>query len=168
MLTCEAMLRRIFSCTEEIRLMPRVESSIIINGPIDKVYECARDIEKFPEYMPDVKDVKILERDGSRVISEWSAYIPDFKMTVKWVEEDLWDDAAKTCDFKLVKGDYAAYSGKWEFTEQDGGVRFHSIVDYDYNVPLIGALIQGLVQRKVQENVDQILKCVKEKVEGAE
>lgn len=146
--------------------MPTVESSIIINGPIERVYECAKDIERFPEYMPDVKDVKILERDGERIISEWSAYIPDFKMTVKWVEEDLWNEETRTCDFKLVKGDYAAYSGKWTFTTVDGGTSFDSVVNYEYDVPLIGALIKGLVQRKVQENVDQILKCVKEKVES--
>lgn len=146
--------------------MPRVESSIIINGALDSVYECAKDIERFPEFMPDVKEVKILERgDDGRVISEWSAYIPDFKMTVKWVEEDIWDDEVKTCRFKLVKGDYAAYSGMWTFIQLAEGARFDSVIDYEYNVPLIGPLIQGLVQRKVKENVDQILACVKSKVE---
>jgi ribosome-associated toxin RatA of RatAB toxin-antitoxin module len=146
--------------------MPRIESSIMINGALEAVYECAKDIEKFPEFMPDVKEVKILERDGSRVVSEWSAYIPDFKMTVKWTEEDLWDDEAMKCDFKLVKGDYAAYSGSWTFTQVDGHAKFDSVVEYEYDVPLIGALIKGLVQKKVQENVDMILKSVKEKVEG--
>jgi len=155
------------SVVRRAELMPRVESSIIINGPIDEVYCCAKGIEQFPQFMPDVKDVRVLERglDG-RVISEWSAYIPDFMMTVKWTEEDLWDDEARTCDFKLVKGDYAAYSGKWTFTHVDGGVRWDSIVDYEYDVPLIGPLIKGLVQRKVQENVDKILEAVKKRVEG--
>lgn len=147
--------------------MPRIESSIMINGPVDRVYQCAKDIEKFPEYMPDVKEVKILERgENGRVVSEWSAYIPDFMMTVKWTEEDLWNDDSKVCDFTLVKGDYAAYSGKWTFTQCDGGCRFDSIVDYEYDVPLVGPLIKGIVKKKVQENVDMILKCVKEKVEG--
>lgn len=146
--------------------MPRIESSIMINGPIEKVYECAKDIERFPEFMPDVKDVKIIERDGSRIVSAWSAYIPDFMMTVQWTEEDLWNDEAKRCDFKLVKGDYAAYSGNWTFTASDGGAKFESVVEYEYDVPLIGALIKGLVQKKVQENVDMILKSVKEKVEN--
>ncbi len=146
--------------------MPRVESSIVINGPIERVYECAKDVERFPEFMQDVKDVKIIERDGSRVISEWSAYIPDFMMTVKWTEEDLWDDVARKCDFSLIKGDYAAYSGNWTFTTVDGTTRFDSVVDYEYDVPLIGALIKGLVFKKVQENVEQILQSVKAKVES--
>jgi ribosome-associated toxin RatA of RatAB toxin-antitoxin module len=146
--------------------MPTVQSSIIISGPVEKVYECARDVERFPDYMPNVRAVRILERDGGRAVSEWSAYIPDFKLTVKWVEEDLWDDEARTCDFKLVKGDYAAYSGKWTFTRVDGGTRFDSIVNYDYDVPLIGPLIKGLVQRLVKQNVDELLQGVKKRAEG--
>jgi ribosome-associated toxin RatA of RatAB toxin-antitoxin module len=145
--------------------MPKVESSIIIKGDIDKVFECARDIERFPEYMPDVKEVTVLERDGDRVVSEWTAYIPDFKMTVKWVEEDIWNKDAYTCEFKLIKGDYAAYSGKWTFSKVEDGTKFDSVVEYEYEVPLIGSLIKGLVQRKVQENVDQILIGVKRRVE---
>lgn len=146
--------------------MPRIESSIVINGPIERVYECAKDVETFPDYMPDVKEVKIVERDGSRVVSAWTAYIPDFKMTVKWVEEDLWDDAAFTCNFKLVKGDYTSYSGLWKFTPIDGGCQFDSVVEYEYDIPLIGPLIQGLVKKKVQENVDQIQQSIKTKVES--
>ena len=148
--------------------MPKIESTIMINGPIEAVYEIAKDIEKFPQFMPDVKDVKILSRNGDVVISEWSAYIPDFKMTVKWTEEDTWNNEDKTCNFKLIKGDYAAYFGRWTFEETAGGVVFDSIVEYEYDVPLIGALIKGLVQRKVKENVDQILACVKKKVEEGE
>ena len=89
--------------------MPRVESSIIINGPVDKVYECAKDIERFPEYMPDVKEVKMLERDGGRVISEWSAYIPDFKMTVGelFVYQLQWTDPdPDTWTFSVTPADY--------------------------------------------------------------
>lgn len=147
--------------------MPTVKSSIVINGPIDKVYECAKDIERFPEFMPDVKSVNIIERNGSVVVSEWTAYIPDFKMTNKWVEEDHWDDEAKVCDFKLVKGDFDSYSGKWTFTEENGQTAFDSVVDYEYNIPMIGALIKGIVHKLFQKNVDHILANVKAKVEGS-
>ena len=41
--------------------------------------------------------------------------MPEFRLTVKWTEEDLWDDAARTCEFRLVKGDFTAYGGVWRF-----------------------------------------------------
>ena len=70
--------------------MAIVNSSIDIDGPIEQVYALAKDIEAFPEFMPDVKSVKVLERseDGQRTVSKWEAPVKEFKMTVKWTEED--------------------------------------------------------------------------------
>jgi len=56
--------------------------------------------------MPDVKSVRIIEKseDGSRTVSEWVGIVKEFKTTIKWVEEDIWNDADHTCTFSLVKG----------------------------------------------------------------
>lgn len=148
--------------------MSRVESSVIIQGDMDKVFALARDVESFPEFMPDVKKVTILERspDGSRVVSEFVGYIKDFKMTIKWTEEDEWDEQAKTCGFKLVKGDFKEYSGLWTFEAVDGGTRFSSAIDFEYEIPLIGPIIKTLVARLMKQNVDNMLNALKAKAEN--
>lgn len=148
--------------------MPTVESTIIINGDMDEVYSLARNIESFPEFMPDLKSVKITEKneDGSRVVSEWVGIVKEFKTTLSWTEEDIWDHQAKTCDFSLVKGDYKSYSGKWTFVEVDGGVKFHSVVNFEYDVPLIGPLIRNLITKKMKDNVDNMLSALKNKIEN--
>ena len=148
--------------------MAIVNSSIDIDGPIEQVYALAKDIEAFPEFMPDVKSVKVLERseDGQRTVSKWEAPVKEFKMTVKWTEEDVWDDQARTCDFKLLEGDYSKYSGVWTFTDLGGRTRFDSQIEVEYNVPLIGPLIKGLIAKKMKENVDNMLQAIKQKVEG--
>ena len=148
--------------------MAKVESTIEINGPIDEVYALAKNIESFPEFMPDVKSVKVLERseDGCRIVSEWVGIVKEFKTTVKWTEEDIWDDAAHTCTFSLIKGDYSVYSGLWKFVDLGGRTRFDSEIEVEYDVPLIGALIKGIIAKKMKENVDNMLTAVKAKVEG--
>ena len=148
--------------------MPRVESSVIINANVDKVFALARDIEQFPEFMPDVRKVTILERspDGNRLVSEFVGYIKDFRVTMKWTEEDEWDAQAKTCRFKLVKGDFKSYSGVWTFEEADGGTRFTSIIDFEYEIPLIGPIIKTLVARLMKQNVDNMLEAIKAKSEN--
>lgn len=147
--------------------MPRIQSSVEINGPVDQVYALARDIESFPEFMPDLKSVKIVERsgDGSRIVSDWVGIVKEFKTTVKWTEEDIWDDAARTCVFSLVKGDYSKYSGVWTFTDLGGRTRFDSEIEVEYDVPLVGALIKGIIAKKMKENVDNMLAAIKQKVE---
>ena len=148
--------------------MPRVESSVVINGPPDKVFALARDIESFPEFMPDLKKVTILEKnpDGNRVVSEFVGFIKDFRITIKWVEEDEWDEQAKTCKFKLVKGDFKSYSGMWTFEPADGGTKYTSVIDFEYEIPLIGPIIKSLVAKLMKQNVDNMLNAIKDKVES--
>ena len=148
--------------------MPRIESSITINGDIDRVYALARDIESFPEFMPDVKSINVVERseDGNRTVVDWVGIVKEFKTFVKWTEEDIWDDVARTCTFSLLKGDYSKYSGFWKFTDLGGRTRFDSEIEVEYDVPLIGALIKGLIAKKMKDNVDNMLAAIKAKVEG--
>ena len=148
--------------------MPRIESSIEIDGPIDEVYTLAKDIESFPEFMPDLKSVRVVERDanGSPTVSDWVAIVKEFRQTVKWTERDVWDDATRTCTFSLIKGDYSRYSGVWTFTDLGGRSRFDSEIEVEYDVPLVGPLIKGIIARKMKENVENILQAIKSKVEG--
>lgn len=147
--------------------MPKVESSIVINSELDKVFALAKDIESFPQFMDDVKSLTVVERsaDGNRTVSEWVGIIKDFKMTMKWTEEDIWDEVAKTCTFKLIKGDMKTYSGLWTFEPVDGCTKFSSVIEYEYDVPLIGAMIKALIAKIMKQNVDNLLQAIKERAE---
>lgn len=148
--------------------MAVIKSSVEIDGPLERVYALAKDIEAFPEFMPDLKSVSIVDRseDGSRIVSDWVGTVKEFKLTVKWTEEDIWDHEAGTCTFTLVKGDYSKYSGFWKFTDLGGKTRFDSEIEVEYDVPLIGGLIKGLIAKLMKQNVDSMLAAVKAKVEG--
>src|SRR5437660_10250416 len=122
--------------------MPRVENEILIAANVETVYRTAKDVERFPEFMPDVKSLRVLERseDDWRTVVEWVGLIPEFKTTIKWVEEDRWDDGAHTCDFHLVRGDFKSYGGQWQFKAAPGGTRFTCVVEYEYDIPPIDPL----------------------------
>jgi coenzyme Q-binding protein COQ10 len=147
--------------------VPIVQNSIQIQAPVTDVFRIAMDVERFPEFMPDVRSVRILEQseDGRRTVVEWVGIIPEFKTTVKWVEEDRWDESKHTCRFTLVRGDFKTYGGVWRFVPDDGGTRFESEVEYEYDIPLIGPLIKGLIHKKMQENVDRLQAALKERIE---
>ncbi|MBI3911722.1 MAG: SRPBCC family protein [Armatimonadetes bacterium] len=147
--------------------MPRITTAIHVDAPPDRVYAVAREAERFPEFMPDVKSTRVEERspDGRRLVVAWEALIPEFKVTIKWVEEDHWDPQARRCDFRLVRGDFKAYSGAWQFFPEDGGTRFESVLDYEIEIPLIGPLIRGLIARKMRENVEKLLRALKNRAE---
>ncbi|MCX7993762.1 MAG: SRPBCC family protein [Fimbriimonadales bacterium] len=148
--------------------MARVELETVIHAPLETVYAVARDVEAFPEFMPDVKSVKILEKsdDGSRTLTEWVAYASQLKLQVKWTEEDIWDDSEHTCRFRQVKGDYDQMEGLWEFLPHSEGTLFRSTLDYELRVPLLGAIVQKVVYHLVTQNLKGILEGVKARAEA--
>src|SRR5438105_4702991 len=103
--------------------MPRIEQSIVVDAPIERVYAVARDVESFPEIMDDLQSLEVLERneDGTRTVTAWVGLIREFKMTVKWTQEDLWDPSRYRDDFRMLKGDMDRMSGYWQFSPADGG-----------------------------------------------
>jgi uncharacterized membrane protein len=149
--------------------MPRIELSLLVDAPVDRVYEVARDVEAFPDFMEDLQSLKVLERseDGNRTVTEWVGLIREFKMTVKWTQEDVWNPATHRDDFKMLKGDMDSMSGYWQFKGEGEQTRFDSVVDYEYNVPLIGPMIKALIKKKMEQNLDAQMKAIKAKAEGA-
>ncbi len=150
--------------------MPHIENSVLVNAPLETVFAAARDQGSFPQFMPDVESLIVTERspDGSRIVSDWVAVASDFKLKVRWTEEDIWDEAAHELRFKQLKGDYTAYGGLWKFTEDSPGVtRFQSEIDYDLEIPLIGALLKAVVARLMRDNTQKVLDAIKSRAEAA-
>jgi len=150
--------------------MPEIVNRIEIEADPEAVYRAARDVERFPEFMPEVKSVVVVERspDGSRQVADWVTWMPEFRLTVKWTEEDLWDDAARTCEFRLVKGDFTEYGGTWRFLPSEGGATFESVVRYEIEIPLVGPLIKGVIRKKMYENVERLQQALKRRVESGQ
>lgn len=146
--------------------MPIVSSELPIAAPVDRVYAIARDIERFPQFMEDVEDVKIIEQTPERQVSRWASIIKEFNRTIVWTEVDYWDDAAHTCRWEQTEGDFTSYRGTWAFEPAEAGTVAKLMIDYEYNVPLIGALIQGLVKKKMQANVESMLAAIKKEAEA--
>ncbi|HLK61153.1 MAG TPA: SRPBCC family protein [Chthonomonadaceae bacterium] len=147
--------------------MPRIEQSVIIQAPIAHVYRIARDVEAFPQFMEDLQSLTVKERDpdGLRTVTEWVGLIREFKMTVKWVQEDRWNDETYRDDFVMLTGDMDSMSGYWQFTPEGDGTRFDSLVDYEYNVPLIGSMVKNLIKKKMTDNLQSTMDAIKRKAE---
>jgi uncharacterized membrane protein len=148
--------------------MPRIELSITVDAPIDRVYEIARDVEKFPTYMDDLQSLAVLERsdDGNRTVTEWVGIVKEFAMKIKWTQEDVWDAAEHRDVFKQLKGDMDSMAGYWQFTQEGTSTKFDSVVEYEYNVPLIGSMIKSLIRKKMEVNLLRQMEAIKAQAEA--
>ena len=143
--------------------MPYVETSIEVAASAKTVYELAKEQERFPEFMPDVESVEVLERHPDRVITRWKSLVEE--APIEWTEEDRFDDETPRIDYKLLEGDLDKFEGSWTFSERDGKTHVVLGVDYDFGVPTLAELIGPTLQRKVQENSEMMLRALKAEAE---
>lgn len=148
--------------------MPTLENSIQIDAPPEQVYRVAREVEAFPEYMPQVKSIRVLEisEDGSEQVVAWEGLIPQFMLTVRWTERDIWNDQDLTCSFEQVKGEFNRYDGEWRFLPEGEGCRFESTLHYELEIPTVGPLVRGVVRKILSANVDSLQAALKRRCEG--
>jgi ribosome-associated toxin RatA of RatAB toxin-antitoxin module len=145
--------------------MPFVETSIVVDAPARDVYELAKEPDRFPDFMPDVESITILERAPGRIVSRWKTLVED--APIEWVEEDLYDDAALRVDYRLIEGDLDTFEGSWTFQDRDGATHVTLGVDYDFGVPTLAELIGPTLHRKVRENSEMMLAALKREAEAA-
>ncbi|MBP5274362.1 MAG: SRPBCC family protein [Abditibacteriota bacterium] len=152
--------------------MAEVKTEITINAPAKEVYLFSKEVDKFPEFMPDMKSIEILEKKpfdgGTEYLSRWVGSIQKFNLTVKWEEIDRWDDRSLVCEFYMPegRGDYEVYKGVWKFADNGDGTTLVTLsLEVEYNVPMVGGLIKKLIAKLVKENADGMLEAIKKQME---
>jgi len=143
--------------------MPYVESTIVVDAPARDVYELAKEQERFPQFMPDVETVTVLERFPEYIVTRWKTLVED--APIEWTEEDRFDDVNIRIDYKLIEGDLDTFEGAWTFDERDGRTTVTLSVEYDFGVPTLAELIGPTLAKKVKENSEMMLAGLKREVE---
>jgi ribosome-associated toxin RatA of RatAB toxin-antitoxin module len=83
---------------------------------------------------------------------------------VQWTEVEEWDDANLKNRFYSEEGDFDRYEGTWVFTpEGEDATRVKLTLDYELNLPMFGALLQKLVKKLMQENIEGFLQGLKDR-----
>jgi coenzyme Q-binding protein COQ10 len=144
--------------------VPSVEVSIVVDAPARAVYELAKNQERFPEFMPDVESVKIVERTADRIVSRWKTLVEE--APIEWTEEDVFDDDDLSVSYKLLEGDLDKFEGTWRFKDGDGRTSVTLVVEYDFGVPTLAELIGPTLHKKVKENAEMMLAGLKKEAES--
>jgi ribosome-associated toxin RatA of RatAB toxin-antitoxin module len=140
-----------------------VAAEIEIEAGAREVYELAKVQERFPEFMPDVESVTVLERHPSHIVTRWKTLVED--APIEWTEEDRFDEVAPRIDYRLIEGDFDVFEGSWSFVEEAGLTRVRLTVEYDFGVPALAELIGPTLEKKVLENSAMMLAGLKREAE---
>jgi ribosome-associated toxin RatA of RatAB toxin-antitoxin module len=142
-----------------------LKEEIEINANQDIVFKVMLDLEKFPEFMEDVKKITILQDEGNKRISEWEAEIDG--LLFKWQEEDIYYPQEYKLTYKLIKGDLDKFEGYWEIIKlNDNKSKLVIFLSFDLNIPTLKSLIMPTIKFKVKKNLALMLKAIKSRAES--
>jgi len=144
--------------------MPHVEVSVVIEAPARDVYELAKDQERFPQFMPDVESVTVVERRPDGVRTKWKTLVEE--APIEWIEDDRFDDDGLRISYALIEGDLDTFEGEWTFVADGPRTTVTLTVTYDFGVPTLAELIGPTLEKKVRENAEMMLAGLRSEAEA--
>jgi coenzyme Q-binding protein COQ10 len=144
--------------------MPYVEVSLVVSGGPEKIYPILKDMEKYPEFMADLKSVEVIERSENTTLSRWVSNVDG--RIIKWTERDIFDDLNMHISYQQTDGDLKKFAGEWILTPVNDGTEIKLTVDFEFGIPMIAGLLNPILKKKVRTNSEGMLQAIKDRVEG--
>ncbi len=113
-----------------------------IEAPIERVYEVAADVERSPEWQPEIKDAEVVERDGDgrQVLVDVAT---DARVRTLHSRLRFSYDEPRGLTWHQEEGDLKSVEGSWAFEELgDGRTRATYSMTVDLG-RMLGMVIRG-------------------------
>jgi uncharacterized membrane protein len=147
---------------KEGRIMAKIERSITINAPVEKVFAYIDDPMSNPEWLPSLMEVRDVVGQGTGTHFRW---------TYKMVGLRLQGESTATeyiPNRRIVtqsKGG-AVSTWTWTFEPHDGGAKANLVVEYTVPVPVLGKVAEALVLKQNEREIDLAMANIKARMEG--
>ena len=138
---------------------------MIVNGSMERCFAIVTDFERYPEWVPDVKEVAVLERDDhgrARIVSFRAGA---FGRSAHYVLAYDYSEAPRALSWSQRDGDITrSLEGSYHFSEaNDGSTEVVYSLSLDLRVP-----VPGFVRRRAEGNIlHAALRDLKARVETA-
>jgi len=139
--------------------MAKASRSVVIDASPELCYQVVTDLAKYPEFVDELKAVKILSEQENKMRAEFTAkVIKEIKYTL-----DLTGEPGKVWKWTLVKGFMKKNDGLWLFKDLGDG---RTEATYEVDVEF-GLLVPSSVVKMLNEvNLPKMLNAFKKRIES--
>jgi len=142
--------------------MAKIERSIIINAPVEKVFDYISDPANLMEWHPSTLDVRDITGKG-----ESQRFIWKYKMWGLNLEGKAQVTTSTVNTKRTIKTTGGIRSTwDWSLGREAGGTRLRVLIDYTIPVPVLGKVGELLSLQRNERVADMALANIKEKMEA--
>ncbi|MEE8409937.1 MAG: SRPBCC family protein [Myxococcota bacterium] len=140
--------------------MAKTEQNVVINAPIERVFAVIVDYEQYPEFLPEMKAVRVVSRhDGVSLVTFELEIIMRLAYTLRLIE-----DRPSTVRWTLDNAKMmSANDGGWKLEEIDAE---HTRATYGLEVKLRGLIPKSVSTRLLGTTLPDTLNRFKARSEG--
>lgn len=120
-------------------------------------------VEDFPRFMPNVKQVSVLEKTSRGAVTCWSVEID--KIPISWKEKDEFDLKKGIIRFQIAEGDIEKFEGEWRLeATPSGGTEVTVEATVKIGIPLIENVLGDAFAQKLELNFSNMLAVMAERL----
>ena len=140
--------------------MPSANHTEVFNCSVPEFFKIVSDYEKYPEFLQEVKDCKILKNEGSKKLVEFKvAVIKSFTYQL-WMTEKEPDNISWT----FASGDiFKTSTGSWALSDQAGKCKAVYSVEATFGLWVPGPIAKTLLEVNLPAMMAAYHKRVKDK-----
>lgn len=122
--------------------MPGTSHSEVFNCTVPEFFKLVTDYEKYPQFLQDVKDCKVIRTDGSRKLVEYKVTVIKSFTYRLWMNEQEPSLVSWTFD----SGDiFKTSTGSWKLEDQAGKCKAVYTVDATFGIFVPGPIAKTLL-----------------------
>lgn len=139
--------------------MAEAQTTELFNCTVDELYKIVSDYEKYPEFLNEVRECKVIKSEGNKKLVEFTVtVIKDFKYRL-WMTEE----APSKISWVFESGDiFKVSNGSWNLKDEAGKTRATYAVEAKFNLFVPGPIAKALVSVNLPNMISSYHKRVKE------
>src|SRR5689334_16071285 len=116
-----------------------------------EVFSILCDLERYPSCSDAIICLKILERNGERLVSKWEVAFQGGRL--KWTEEDQITPSECVWRFRQIEGDAQHLAGEWKVRDQDDGCALSFFAEFKIGIPGFETMFAPIAEKALRENM---------------
>lgn len=139
--------------------MATAETTEVFNCTVEEFFHIISDYEKYPEFLSEVKNCRILKDEGEKKLVEYSiSLVKSFTYRLWMVEAE-----PSSVSWSLESGDiFKVSNGSWHLKDQDGKCKATYQVEAKFKGFVPGPIAKGLVNVNLPNMMSAYHKRIKD------
>ncbi|MCW4033007.1 MAG: SRPBCC family protein [Candidatus Bathyarchaeota archaeon] len=148
--------------------MTKIEKSVIINAPVEKVYDLAIDVDYFAKAQPPETETKNITKPEKppKVGRTWKMRMKTGDQVYEWKNEITELEENKKIVGRQKGGPFKKLEWTQSFESSNGGTKYTIVTEYDLPLSFLGKIIDKIkIEKEMDKNFDHYIKKTKELIE---